>query len=102
MGKSKQNKKIHDQHIDELEEKVKENYQITMKNVLYFLPDSKDIAGDIDLLGICEKTWHIYEVKTGDAPKTAAKQLERARRALSNCADEIKTFYYSAKTKQIK
>lgn len=106
MGKSKQKKKTHDQHIDELEEKVKGNYQIIMKNVPYFSPDSEDMIsdmeGDLDLLGICGRTWHIYEVKTGDDPKTAAKQLERAKSALSNCAEEIKTFYYSGKTKEIK
>jgi hypothetical protein len=101
MGKGKRNKRIHDQAIDELEEEVRKNYQIILKNVPYTSPNSSDTAGELDLLGICGQSWDIYEVKSNDGYDTAVKQLERARKILSDCGN-IRTFYYSAKDKKIK
>ena len=91
----------HDQIIEELEEKVKGNYQLTLRNIEYTLPGSNQTAGELDLVGICQGQWDIYEVKTNDGYDTAVKQLERARSILSNCG-VIRTFYYSGKEKKIR
>ncbi len=93
-------KNKHDQAILELEERVRDKYQITLRNVLYYLPHRKDVAGELDLVGICNGNWDIYEVKTNDGYDTAVKQLDRAQRLLGNCG-KIRTFYYSAKKKKI-
>ena len=98
MGK-RRNK--HNQAIAELEERVRDSYQITMKNVNYYLPRSRDIAGELDLVGIRNGNWDIYEVKSNDGYETAVKQLDRARRLLDGCGN-IRTFYYSGRTKKLK
>ncbi len=96
MAKSK-----HDQIIEELEEKVKANYQVILRNVEYTLPNSNQVAGELDLVGICNDQWDIYEVKSNDGYDKAVKQLTRARKILGQCG-EIRTFYYSGKEKKIR
>tara|TARA_Y100000310_G_C20633374_1_gene789845 strand:- start:676 stop:981 length:306 start_codon:yes stop_codon:yes gene_type:complete len=91
----------HDQIIEELEERVKGNYQLVLKNIEYTIPGSNQTAGELDLVGICQGQWDIYEVKTNDGYGTAVKQLERARNILGACGT-IKTFYYSGKEKKIR
>lgn len=91
----------HDKAIEELEEKVRNNYQITIRNVPYYFPYSQDVVGELDLVGIRNGNWDIYEVKTNDGYETAVKQLDRAQRLLSSCA-KIRTFYYSGREKKIR
>ena len=100
--RTKNNKRItHDQAVEELEERVKGNYQIIFKNATYFIPGSKKTIGELDLVGICGQDWDIYEVKTNEGQyKKAVEQLKRARNELSECGN-IRTFYYVGRTKEL-
>ena len=90
----------HDQAVAELEDLVRDNYQIVLTNVIYRMPPCRDEAGELDLVGINDDSWDVYEVKTNDGYDKAVRQLERAIQLLGSCA-KIRTFYYSAKTKKI-
>jgi hypothetical protein len=103
MGKKKNSKSPHDRATDELEKRVKKNYQLTIKNLIYTLPFSHLYAGELDLIGFNNWDIDIYEVKTNDKDYNhAVKQLERAKNILGDCANKITIFYYSAGTKKIK
>lgn len=92
----------HDLAIEELEEKVRGQYQGMCKNFYFDDPSLKGVVYELDLVGITDQEIHIYEVKTGDSNyKRAVEQLRRAKRILNRWGD-VKTFYYSAKTKEIK
>ncbi|MBR9683444.1 hypothetical protein GOV03_02800 [Candidatus Woesearchaeota archaeon] len=93
--------KKHNQAVVTLEKLVKYKYQLTFRHVEYrAIPGAEDISGELDLVGIWDAKWDIYEVKLGDSYRTARNQLLRARKILSQCG-EINLFYYSAKTKKI-
>lgn len=93
-------KNNHDQAVLELEDLIRDQYQIVVKNVIYRTPPSRNESGELDLVGINGGYWDVYEVKSNDGYDKAVQQLERARRLLGKCA-KIRTFYYSGKDKKI-
>jgi hypothetical protein len=96
MGK----KNKHDRTIDELEELVKGKYQMVLKNVNYTTPRHCNILGELDLVGIRNDNWDIYEVKTYNGLDKAREQLQRAREHLQGCGN-IRAFYYSSETGKV-
>ncbi|MBT5022125.1 hypothetical protein HOK51_06580 [Candidatus Woesearchaeota archaeon] len=94
--------KQHQTYVSELESEIKDRYQLVLKEIEYRDPISDKLIGELDLVGIINGVWHIYEVKCNDGYEKAVNQLYRAKKYLSECADEILLFYYSGSKKELK
>ena len=98
---SRKTEKKHSELIDELEEKVKKNYTVMIRERTVFDVDTGRVIGEIDLAGIIGTTWDVYEVKVNDSPVKAARQLRKLRKYLMDCGS-IRLYYYSGRKREIK
>jgi len=80
---------------------MKNSYQIVLRNVEYKRPGCSIVAGELDFVGITAEGGDIFEVKSNDGYSTAVGQLRRAKEILGEFGI-IRTFYYSARTREIK
>ncbi|MFH1064335.1 MAG: hypothetical protein V1729_04605 [Candidatus Woesearchaeota archaeon] len=97
-GKDKQLE--HSEIVQALEERVRGRYNLTMTEVHVRDPETGRVVGEIDLVGIVDGQWDIYEVKVADNPQKARAQLERLRGYLGGCGN-ITLYYYSGKNKEL-
>jgi hypothetical protein len=86
----------HKEAINDLARMVRDNYAIMVTEVPVRDPVSGDIVGEIDLLGIIDRTWDLYEVKSNENYRKAEKQLKNLKDYLEGYAD-INLYYYSGK-----
>jgi len=91
---------IHHDLIDKLEERVRKQYNMTMKEVEVRDRETGMTVGEIDLVGISESGWDIYEVKVTDNPKKAVMQLENLKSYL-DCFGTINLYYYSGRDDKV-
>ena len=92
--------KRHKDHVDELADRVKSQYEILMKEVPVFDPIKRCTVGDAGLLGMIDGEIHVYEVKGGDDFNKAKKQLQKLRSVFEVYCD-VRLFYYSGKYRTI-
>jgi hypothetical protein len=91
---------VHRDLVRRLEDRVKGQYSITMREVPVRNPCTGQLVGEIDLVGIVDGVWDIYEVKVNDGLRKARRQLENLRHYLDGCAD-LRLYYYSGKGGEI-
>ncbi len=91
MTKRPQDK--HHEFVERLEDMVKRQYVMTMKEVEVRDTATGQTIGEIDLVGITENGWDLYEVKSSENYEKAVKQLERLRNYLGYCG-VLNLYYY--------
>ncbi|MBW2999668.1 hypothetical protein KY339_03270 [Candidatus Woesearchaeota archaeon] len=96
----KRAEEIHNELVKELEEKVRKNYFITMTGVEVRSPLTGNLVGEIDLVGIVDNQWDLYEVKVNDSFEKSRRQLKNLKRYLGDCG-KIRLYYYSGKDGKI-
>jgi hypothetical protein len=98
--KSQEVEETHRDLVRRLEEDVKGQYSITMREVPVRNQYTGQQVGEIDLVGIVDGVWDLYEVKVNDGMKKAKRQLENLKRYLEGCA-ELRLYYYSGRDREI-
>jgi hypothetical protein len=98
---TKEDQERHASLVQRLQERVRGKYAMTMTEVEVRNPQTGEVVGEIDLVGIVDGNWDIYEVKVNDGYRKALKQLRNLRQYLDNCGD-INLFYYSGKTRKVR
>ncbi|MBW2971814.1 hypothetical protein KY359_02145, partial [Candidatus Woesearchaeota archaeon] len=63
----------HSELVHELEERVRKQYHVTMTEVDVRNPVTGEVIGEIDLVGIVDGDWDLYEVKVNDSPAKARR-----------------------------
>ncbi|MFC1723677.1 hypothetical protein ACFL0V_06050 [Nanoarchaeota archaeon] len=91
----------HQTLVQDLEYRLKGRYAIIMREVPVRNPETGQQIGEIDLLGIVDDEWHIYEVKVSDRYRKAERQLLNLGRYLRGCGT-ISLYYYSGATDKIR
>jgi|GEM_PF-5158108 len=91
------NRRAQDRHselVHILEERVRRQYNITATEVEVRDPCTGEVIGEIDLVGIVDRDWDIYEVKVNDSPLKARRQLKNLKQYLQDCGN-LTLYYYS-------
>ena len=91
---------MHSKIVKSLEEKVKKKYALTATEVEVRDPETGLIVGEIDLVGVVNGNWDIYEVKVNDGFSKARKQLRNLKNYLKEYG-EINLYYYSGRENKI-
>ena len=92
--------KLHGKIVRKLEEQVRKNYVMTAVEVEVRDPNTGRVVGEIDLVGMVNGVWDLYEVKVGDCYSKAVRQLRKLQKYLAEYGT-INLYYYSGRFKQI-
>ena len=98
--KSQQVEEKHRELVRQLEDRVRGQYCITMREVPVRNPSTGQMIGEIDLVGIVDGMWDIYEVKVNDGFRKARRQLDNLKFYLRGYA-QLRLYYYSGKDDEI-
>lgn len=92
--------KKHRRLICALEDKVRDQYSVVMREVQVRDVETGRVVGEIDLVGIVDGRWDLYEVKVTDNPNKARSQLKNLQGYLQDNGD-LRLYYYSGKNKTL-
>jgi hypothetical protein len=90
----------HDQYVQELFEKLKDNYDVIYRSLPLFSERNR-LIGEIDMVGVSSYGVDIFEVKCSFRPVKAKKQLLKIRKIFGQNDKDVNAFFYHGAGEQL-